>query len=189
MKNINVMPKTIISCKLWLLLLLPVVFYGQKYSTRTAALKFEASVPSFEEVAAENKSVSAVLNGASGDIAVLALMKGFRFKVALMEEHFNESYAETDKHPKATFKGKIENFDINKLSATPKTFTITGELTLHGKTKQITDTAMVSKSGDTITVTGEFNVKPADFDIEVPNVVRKKVAETVAVTYNLSLSK
>ena len=172
-----------------LLLLLPVVFYGQKYTTRTGTLKFEASVPSFEEVAAENKSVSAALNASNGDMAVLALMTGFRFKVALMEEHFNESYAETDKYPRANFKGKIENFDVNKLSATPKEFTITGELTLHGKTKQITDVAIVSKSGDAITVTGEFDVKPADFDIEIPSVVRKKVAEKVAVNYSLSFTK
>lgn len=174
---------------LLLFLLLPAVFYGQKYGTRTGTVKFEASVPSFEEVAGENKSVSAALNAASGDIAVLALMKGFRFKVALMEEHFNENYVESDKYPKATFKGKIENFDIKKLSATPKEYTISGDLTLHGKTKHITDTAMVSKSGDAIVVTGKFNVKPADFDIEVPSVVRKKVAESVEVTYNFSLSK
>ena len=183
------MKKRIINRILLIMLLLPAVFYGQKYGTRTGTVKFEASVPSFEEVAGENKSVSAALNASNGDMAVLALMKGFRFKVALMEEHFNENYVESDKYPKATFRGKIENFDIKKLSATPKEYTITGELTLHGKTKHITDTAMVSKSGDSVIVTGGFNVKPADFDIEVPGVVRKKVAESVGVVYDLSLSK
>ncbi len=183
------MKKRIVNRILLILLMLPAVFYAQKYGTRTGTVKFEASVPSFEEVAGESKSVSSALNASNGDIAVLALMKGFRFKVALMEEHFNENYVESDKYPKTTFKGKIKNFDSNKLSATPKEYTITGELTLHGKTKQITDIAMVSKSGDAIVVTGEFNVKPADFDIEVPSVVRKKVAETVGITYNLSLSK
>ncbi|AXG74067.1 YceI family protein [Flavobacterium arcticum] len=183
------MKKRFINCVLLIALLLPTLFYGQKYGTRTGTVKFEASVPSFEEVAGENKSVSAALNTSSGDIAVLALMKGFRFKVALMEEHFNENYVESNKYPKATFKGKIENFDSAKLSETPKEYTITGEITLHGKTKQITDIAMMSKSGNVITVTGKFNVKPADFDIEVPNVVRKKVAEAVAVTYNLLLTK
>lgn len=163
--------------------------YGQKYSTRTGNVKFEASVPSFEEVAAENKTVSAVLNTANGEIAVLALMKGFRFKVALMEEHFNESYAETDKYPKATFTGKIEGLDVNKLSASGKNYTITGDLTLHGKTRKVTDTAMVSKSGNTITVTGSFMVKPQDFDIEVPKVISKKIAEQVNIEYNLILSK
>lgn len=163
--------------------------YSQKYATRTGNIKFEASVPSFEEVAAENKAVSAALNTANGEIAVLALMKGFRFKIALMEEHFNESYAETDKHPKATFTGKIEGLDVNTLTTSGKSYTITGDLTLHGKTKRITDTATVSKSGNNINITGKFTVRPQDFAIEVPKVVSKKVAEQVNVEYNLTLSK
>ncbi|MBY8963518.1 YceI family protein [Flavobacterium sp. D11R37] len=172
-----------------LFLLMPVVFYGQKFSTRTGTVKFEATVPSFEEVAAQNKSVSAALDASGGEVAVLALMKGFRFKVALMEEHFNESYAETDKFPKATFKGKIEGLDITKLNATGQVFTITGDLTLHGKTKKITDRVVVTRSGNTITITGSFKVKPADFGIEIPKVVSSKIAETVTIEYNLPLNK
>ena len=116
-------------------------------------------------------------------------MKGFRFKVALMEEHFNESYVESDKYPKATFKGKIEGFDVAKLTTEGRSFNISGDLTLHGTTKSITDTAKISKTGDTITIIGSFDVKPADFAIEVPKVVSKKVAEKVTITYNLILTK
>ena len=171
-----------------LLLLMPMAFYAQKYSTRTGTVSFEASVASFEEVAAENKSASAIVNAANGDMAVLALMKGFRFKVALMEEHFNENYAETSKYPKATFKGKIANFKVDKLTATPSEFTITGQLTLHGTTKQVTSKAKISRSGNTITITGNFSVKPSDFDIEIPSVVSKKIAETIVISYNFSLN-
>ncbi|MEL1246180.1 YceI family protein [Flavobacterium sp. DGU11] len=174
---------------LLLLMLCPLVFYGQKYNTRAGVLKFEASVASFEEVAAENKSASAILDASNGEIAVLALMNGFRFKVALMEEHFNENYAETSKYPKATFKGKVEGLDVAKLTSEPQAFNITGDLTMHGKTKKITDTAKISKSGNNIIITGGFQVKPADFDIEVPKMVSKKVAEKVTITYNLSLTK
>lgn len=172
-----------------LLLVTSTCFYAQKYTTKTGNIKFEASVPAFEEVAGENKSVSAVLESSTGDIAVLALMKGFRFKVALMEEHFNENYVESDKFPKATFKGKIESFDVSKLTAEPKAFTITGDLTLHGKTKKVSDSAKISKSGNTITITGAFDVKPADFAIEIPSVVSKKVADKISVTYTFSLIK
>ena len=170
-------------------LLVSAAFYGQKYSTRSGNLKFEASVPSFEEIVGENKSASAVLETSKGDLAVLALMKGFRFKVALMEEHFNENYVESDKFPKATFKGKVENFDAAKLSATAQNFTITGDLTLHGKTKKVTDVAKISKVGDAIIITGAFTVKPADFDISIPSVVSKKVSDKIEVGYNFSLAK
>lgn len=170
-------------------LLASAVFYGQKYSTRNGNIKFEASVPSFEEIVGDSKTASAVLDAQKGELAVLALMKGFRFKVALMEEHFNENYAESDKFPKATFKGKIEGFDVAKVTAEAKTYNITGELTLHGKTKKVTDAAKISKSGDNIIVSGNFSVKPADFDIEIPKMVSSKVSEKVQVTYNFTLAK
>lgn len=162
---------------------------AQKYATKTGNLKFEASVDSFEEVAAENKNTSAILDSGTGDIAVLTLMKGFRFKVALMEEHFNENYVESDKFPKASFKGKIEDFDASKLSATAKTVKISGDLTLHGKTKKITVNAKISKSDDKITVTGNFEVKAEDFDIQIPKLVSKKVADKIKVNFNLPLTK
>ena len=162
-------------------------FYAQKYSTKTGVVAFEASVPSFEEVAGESKTASAILEPVTGNIAVLTLMKGFRFKVALMEEHFNENYVESDKYPKATFKGKVEGLDITKLTADPKPYTITGDLTLHGKTIKVSNSAKLSKSGNTITVTGNFKVQPKDFAIEIPSVVSKKVADKIDVTYKFQL--
>ena len=89
-------------------------FSQEKRITKNGLINFEASVPSFEPVEAKHNNVSAILNIATGDIASLALVKGFRFKIALMEEHFNENYTESTKYPKATFKGKIENFDVSK---------------------------------------------------------------------------
>lgn len=163
--------------------------FGQKYTTKTGTVKFEASVPSFEEVAGENKAVSAILEADKGNMAVLALVKGFRFKIALMEEHFNENYAESDKFPKATFSGKISGFDLSDLSSTAKNYTISGELNFHGKARKVSSVAKISKSGEKIFITGSFELKPEDFGIEVPGAVRKKVAETVEVVYQLTLSK
>ncbi|KOS08340.1 hypothetical protein AM493_12420 [Flavobacterium akiainvivens] len=172
-----------------LLFLATSCLYAQKYTTKTGVVKFEASVPSFEEIAGENKTASAALDTATGDMAVLALMKGFRFKVALMEEHFNENYVESDKYPKATFKGKVTGLDVAKLTATGGSYTVSGDLTLHGKTKKVSDSAKISKSGDKIVVTGEFEVTPAEFDIEIPAVVSKKVADKVKITYSFTLAK
>lgn len=169
-------------------LLCSAVMMGQKFTTKTGSLKFEASA-TVEEIAAESKTASAVVAAETGDIAVLALVKGFRFKVALMEEHFNENYVESDKYPKATFKGKIENFDISKVTAEAKAYTISGDLTLHGKTKHITDSAKISKQGDKLVVIGDFDVTPQDFAIEIPSVVSKKIADKIKVVYNLQLAK
>ena len=36
-----------------------------------------------------------------------------------MEEHFNENYMDSDQFPKATFKGKLLDFNSNNLSGMP----------------------------------------------------------------------
>jgi len=162
-------------------------FAQSKMITKTGKITFEASVPSFEEVKAKNETVTCILNPATGEIASLALMKGFRFKVALMEEHFNESYIESDTYPKATFKGKIENFDVTKLTTNAKDFTIKGKLEMHGKSKDITITAKIKKSNDGILINSDFTVNSDDFNIEIPSVVSKKLSKKVNVNLDFIL--
>ncbi|KQO24885.1 hypothetical protein ASF10_06830 [Flavobacterium sp. Leaf82] len=163
--------------------------FAQKLITKTGNIKFQASMPSYEEVAAENKSVSAVLEQSTGDFAALVLIKGFRFKVALMEEHFNENYMESEKFSKATLKGKIEDFDISKITNTPKNFTLKGDLTIHGKTKPVTVIVKISKAANGVNAVGSFEAKPEDFDIEIPSLVRKKIADKIKINYNFLLTK
>ncbi|MDX6180898.1 YceI family protein [Flavobacterium sp. Fl-77] len=159
----------------------------EKLVCKSGIITFEASVPSFEEVKATNKSVTVVLNPATGEIASLALVKGFRFKVALMEEHFNENYIESDQYPKATFKGKLENFDSNSLTATPKDFTVNGKLELHGKTVAIKTVIKMSKSSGGINMLSNFSVNASDFNIAIPSVVKNKVSNKINVQLNAVL--
>ena len=164
-----------------LLLASAAVSAQEKMITKNGKITFEASVPAFEEVKAKNESVTCVLNPKTGEIASLALMKGFRFKVALMEEHFNENYIESDKYPKATFKGKVENFDASALTATAKDYTIKGTLEMHGKSKEIVSNAKISKTAAGIQIISNFNVNADDFAIEIPSVVKSKVSNKVNV--------
>ncbi len=157
-----------------------------KFITKTGVINFEASVPSFEEVNAKNENVSAILKS-TGEFASLALMKGFRFKVALMEEHFNENYAETSKFPKTTFKGNIEDFDISQLDENDKTFTVKGVITMHGVDKSIEVPASIKMVENTIYLSTIFVLKPGDFDIEIPSIVSSKIAEEVNVSANFIL--
>lgn len=158
-----------------------------KYLTKTGSLDFEASVPSFEEVAAKNKSVTAILNTDNGEFAALALVKAFRFKNALMEEHFNENYAESDKYPKAIFKGKVK--DLN-LSETEQKQSIDGTLTFHGVEKELKDISITLKNIDTkIILTGSFKVLVSDFNIEIPKIVKNKLSNEVSITLSFELVK
>ena len=172
---------------LLLILSMGTLFAQDKMITKTGQLVFEASVPSFEEVKAKNESVSCVLNTKTGEIAALALQKGFRFKIALMEEHFNENYVESDKYPKATFKGKIENFDYSKIDKTSKSYTIKGIVELHGKSKEISINATIKKADNGIEIKSDFALNTDDFNIEIPSVVSKKVSKKVNVSFHFLL--
>lgn len=156
-------------------------FSQEKKTTKTGIITFEASVPSFEEVKATHKNASCILNTQTGEIAALALIKGFRFKVALMEEHFNENYIESDKFPKAIFKGKIIDFNLDKITSSPQKFTIKGTLELHGKTKEVTSIAIIKKENGKIEIKNDFKVNVEDFNIEIPSVVSKKLSKDVTV--------
>jgi hypothetical protein len=158
-----------------------VSFSQEKMITKTGKITFEASVPAFEEVKAVNNGVTFVMNPKTGEVASLALMKGFRFKVALMEEHFNENYVESDQYPKSTFKGKIENFDANALTATAKDYTIKGKLEMHGKTKDLIIPAQIRKTEAGIEIVSDFTVNTDDFNIAIPSVVKSKVSNKVSV--------
>lgn len=171
-----------------LLLVINVSAFAQdKMITKTGKITFEASVPSFEEVKATNESVSCVLNTKTGEIAALALQKFFRFRIALMEEHYNENYVESDKFPKATFKGIIEKFSATNLDKNGKDYTIKGTLELHGKTKEIQITAKISKTDKGIEIKSDFAVNADDFAIEIPSIVSKKVSKKVNIKLDFTV--
>ncbi len=170
-------------------LLLSQVCFAQKYYTKTGLTEFSASVQAFEEVAAKNNSSSAVLKTETGDFAALLFIKGFRFKVALMEEHFNENYMDSDQFPKATFKGKLLGFNNNNLSDTSTEVPLEGVLTVRGVEKDIKTIAQLSKKDDKLILKTTFKVTPGDFNIKIPSIVRKKIAEEIIITAHYELIK
>jgi len=161
--------------------------FSQKMITRNGKITFEASMPSFEEIKGINSNVSCILDEATGDFVALALIKSFKFKSPLMEEHFNENYMESSLFPKATFKGKISNFDAKKLSSTKTTFDLEGDLTIHGVTKKIkTKINLTLTSGKVLAIAG-FDIKPQEYGIEIPNLVKDKIAKNIDTAINFTL--
>lgn len=171
-----------------LFLLISFVGFSQsKYLTKSGVLNFEASVESFEEIKATNTNVTAILNTENGQFAALALVKGFRFKNALMEEHFNESYAESDSFPKAIFKGVVEGFKENNAL---NNYLINGTLDFHGVTEKIQNiNVQIKKLDSKLTFKGNFELNPKEFDIEIPKIVSSKIADKVIVVFEFTMVK
>ena len=159
------------------LLLLVHFSYAQKYISKSTHIRFYSHTP-MEDIEADNHQVASILDIATGDLSFSLLIKSFEFKRTLMQEHFNENYMESDKFPKAGFKGKITNIakiDFKKDGSYP--VDVTGELTIHGTTKTVTATGTIEIKGGVITANSKFEIVPQDYDIKIPTVVAEKFAK------------
>ena len=163
--------------------------YGQTYMTRTGKISFNAtSKTSPEKIEAVNNETASVLNGATGDFVFQVLIKSFKFESGLMQEHFNENYLESDKYPKSDFKGKISNFgDVNLKKDGTYNVTVTGKLTIHGVTQEVSVPGTVVVKGKDVTAKAKFNVKLADYKVEIPKLVADKVAKEASLVIDATL--
>jgi hypothetical protein len=166
---------------------LALMTYSQgKFLTKTGYISFFSHTP-IEDIKAENNQVSSVLDSQTGDLVFNVLMKSFNFKIALMQEHFNENYVESDKYPKAVFKGKIANISVVDFKKNGVyNVDVEGEMDMHGvkKTEKAKGTLEV-KDGKII-AKSIFSLKIADYNITVPGMAKEKIAESVEITVDMS---
>lgn len=139
------------------------------------------SYTSVENIEAINNQVLSIFDSETNDFAVSMLMRAFVFKKDLMYEHFNESYIESDLYPKATFEGKIIDFDKNILQKQTKI--IRGKLTIHGITKPIDIKTSIEKTKDSYLMSGEFTVAVSDFKIKIPPILANNIAKIISVKF------
>jgi hypothetical protein len=159
-----------------------------KYFTRDAYISFYSSTP-VEDITAINENVTCIMDTETGAIELQALMTAFQFKKALMGEHFNENYVESAIYPKAKFVGSISNIDevdFSKVGVFP--VNVVGKLTLHGVTKEISADGKIEIKDGNVFISSEFNVSPEDYDIEIPGVVREKIAKELLITVKAKLA-
>ena len=158
------------------------------YFTRSGTISFYSSAI-LEDIEAINDQVTSVLDLETGEVAFRVPIRGFTFKNALMQEHFNENYLESEKFPNAAFKGKIDGLDSIKLSNDPQEVTLTGTMTIHGISLEIREKGTIILSDGMIWGDAQFHIEVADYGIVVPKIVRNNIAKSVDITVSLKLKK
>ena len=170
------------------ILLIALTSFSQRYITKNGHIKFYSETP-METIEAHNKQVNSALDINTGDFVFKVLMKSFEFEKALMQEHFNENYVESDKFPNAMFKGKVINLsevDFTKNGEYP--VVVEGEMTIHGETKSIqTSGTFYISDPETIEGKAVFIIKPEDYKIKIPNTVVQNIAEEIEVSVDVPL--
>ena len=153
--------------------------FGQLYSTQTGETSFFSETP-IENINALNKTVGAIINTATNEIAVSMKMSAFEFPNKLMQEHFNENYMESEKFPTGTFKGKIvEPIDYTKNGIYD--VTAKGQLNIHGVTLPRDLKGKLIVENQKISLISNFDVKLSDHKIDIPKIVFAKIAEVISV--------
>ncbi|MCX6325654.1 MAG: YceI family protein [Bacteroidia bacterium] len=174
--------------RLFLLLFFLNIFFAvnaQKYMTKNGFIGFFSHTP-MEDIKGDNNQVAGVLDISTGDMVFQALIKSFHFDRALMEEHFNENYMESDKFPKSSFKGKITNLSsVNFSKNGTYDVTVEGDLTIHDVTNKISSKGTVEVVSGGINASSKFNIVPEDYKINIPGVVREKINKNLEVTVKM----
>ncbi len=160
---------------------------GQKHITKNGHIQFYSHA-ALEDIEAHNHQVNSALDVESGDLVFKVLIKSFEFEKALMQEHFNENYMESDKYPNAVFKGQITNLkEIDFTKDGKYDVLINGDLTIHGVTNKIETGGSFTIGENRIKGQSVFSILLKDYDIKIPKAVTENIAEEIEVTVNIDL--
>ena len=160
---------------------------AQKYISKNGNITFYSDGP-LEKIEARNNQVNSALNIETGDFVFKVLMKSFVFEKALMQEHFNENYVESDEFPNAMFKGKVTNIqDITFSTSGTYNAEIEGDLTIHGIKQHVKEKGSFVISKDGIQGISKFYIILDDYDISIPGAVTGKIAEKIEIIVDVKL--
>ena len=177
----------------WILFLFAAGFtlsgFSQTFVTKTGMIRF-FSQAQLEKIEAVNRQVNAALVTQTGDFVFRVLIKSFNFEKALMQEHFNENYMESDKYPEATFLGKVTNIkDINFAKEGSYPVVVEGKLTIHGQTQVVKQNGTIEIKNDAVTAKAKFNILLSDYKISIPNTVVNNISKSIEITVEVMMNK
>lgn len=161
---------------------------GQVFKTNEGRTTFfsEAALENIEAVSSKSQ---AALNLSASQVAVKIAITTFQFANSLMQTHFNENYMESASYPYATLTGTLDKgvqLDVQTLQS----FQLTAKVEMHGVAKNYTIPVSIKAiDANTLQVLGEFRVRLADHNIEIPQLMYQKIAEEVRVTFYAILKK
>ena len=157
-----------------------------KFMTKVGRVSF-FSTSILEDIEARNLAAAAVLDLGTSQLAFAVPVKEFAFKRTLMQEHFNENYMESEKYPRATFTGRFTGADAAAMGvAGSHTIQVEGDLTLHGVTHHLTVPGTLELKNGQLLAFAFFSVAPADYNIEIPLLVRENIAKIVSIRVALT---
>ena len=158
------------------------------YVCKNARINLYSSAP-IEDIEANSNSGVSVYNAATGELDFSVPIRSLHFPKALMEEHFNENYMESDKYPYGVLNGVItEGIDFTKDGTYD--VTVKGTFEIHGvKQDKEVKGKLTVKNGAPLNATARFDIKLSDYKIKIPSLLGANISEGVKVDVNFNYEK
>jgi hypothetical protein len=153
--------------------------YGQRYLTRNGEATF-FSDGIVEDITASSGELVMAVDIATGDVIAKVPMTSFSFKIKLMQEHFNENYVESHIYPEAVFRGVIQNIDPAVRDT--QNLIVKGTMDLHGVKREMQTMVKLLLNENNVYGEAVFPLAVKEYNIKIPRVVVKNIAEVVEVT-------
>jgi polyisoprenoid-binding protein YceI len=158
-----------------------------KFFTKSGKVYFNATAK-IEKVEATNRTAIAVVDTKSGDVQLAVMLKGFEFEKALMQEHFNENYVESDKYPKCQFVGQIiNNASISYTKDGVYNAKVKGKLLLHGKEKEVEAAGKLTVQKGKLIMNSDFMIMLSDFNISIPGLVKENISNETKISIDCTM--
>lgn len=160
----------------------------EKHMTRSGKIEIFSETPMFT-IEATNHKVGSIINTKTGDVVASTLVRSFKFREALVEEHFNENYMESAKYPKATFKGRISNnSDVNYDKDGIYNIFIEGKLSIHGTTNPIKEKGTITIKDGKISAKTDFMVSLKGYGIKVEKAYTDAIKDEIELKVTLDFT-
>ena len=181
------MKKNILAIGLGLLSM--VSFAQEKLVDKATHVKFYSHT-SLEDITSHTYKVSSTFDPSTGIFVFSVPMQSFEFKESMRTKHFNSSkFLDTKQFPKAKFKGTVVDFSkVNLKKDGTYNVSVSGDFTLHGVTKKITEKGKIVVKGGKISASAVFPVILKEYGIffekgKPSTNVAKEVEVTVEAKY------
>lgn len=149
------------------------------YEARDLHISFLSHTP-LKEIKAYSTQGTSTFNTGKQEIAFSVDISSFVFFRLLMQEHFNRKYMESNRFPRATFKGRFIG-DIDWSRQGKQAVRVQGTLDIHGKKNKREIDGFLTIQGEEIMLESTFEVNTDDHGIVIPPSVSDRISRTIEV--------
>ena len=159
-----------------------------KYYTENGTVAF-SSEASLEIIKATSNKLVGTIDPVKNTFTFnLEIISFDGFNSPMQKVHFNENYMETERFQAASFSGRIiEKVDLNK----PGVYSLRakGKLNVHGVKQERIIKCTVKVEEGKIRAQTKFSILLDEHGIQLPKIIKQKIAEEVIVQVDAELEK